>query len=235
MPRPRYEGLWSKWLLLPCWMVQMGATIVFAIAGAILLIGAEYTEQIGGGEFSGFSMKDLAQLVRINGAIILSFSIMTFVFCIVEIVLHATRILNPVVVLAFASIKTLAWLVMVILNIVTAAQGADFPWLNFTLSVLLLAAAIVQLVFGAKYTHHARLAARDRGHYEKPDAAGSAEAGYGRPGNYTQVSGPHHQQDTSYRSPSPESIIEHETFVTAPLHSHQGGAGMEPSRTAQYY
>lgn len=70
---------------------------------------------------------------------------MTFVFCIVEIVLHATRILNPVVVLAFASIKTLAWLVMVILNIVTAAQGANFPWLNFTLSVLLLAAAIVQV------------------------------------------------------------------------------------------
>ena len=64
MARPRFEGLWSKWLLLPCWMVQMGASIIFVIAGAILLIGAEYTEQMGNDSFNGYSMKDLAQLVR---------------------------------------------------------------------------------------------------------------------------------------------------------------------------
>lgn len=70
---------------------------------------------------------------------------MTFLFCIVEIVLHATRILNPVVVLVFACLKALGWLVMVILNIITTAQGAAFPWLNFILSIVLLAAAIVQV------------------------------------------------------------------------------------------
>ncbi|KAK8103620.1 uncharacterized protein PG998_010653 [Apiospora kogelbergensis] len=226
MARPRFEGLWSKWLLLPCWMVQMGASIIFVIAGAILLIGAEYTEQMGNDSFNGYSMKDLAQLVRINGAIILSFSIMTFLFCIVEIVLHATRILNPVVVLVFACLKALGWLVMVILNIITTAQGAAFPL-----------AQLHPLFFGAKYTHHSRLAASDRGRYEKTDAAG-AEAGFQHTGNYTQVSGPGshpHRQNTAYRSPSPESIIEHGTFVPAPLYSHRGAAGTEPQRPAQYY
>ncbi|KAK8064543.1 hypothetical protein PG994_007181 [Apiospora phragmitis] len=235
MARPRCEGLWSKWILLPCWMIQMGGSIVFGIAGAILLIGAAYADQIdqSSSEFYGYSLEDMAQLVRVTGAVTLAFAAMTFVFCVAEIVLYATHILNPVVVLVFACLKALAWAVMVILNVATAARGAEFPWLNFILSVMLLAAACVQLIFGARYTHHQRhqhLASHDRGHYEKAGgpAGGVVEAGFHHPGNYTLVSGPKQQlqqRDTEYRSPSPEDLGRDD--AAAPLYSNQDGAGLE--------
>ncbi|KAK7961760.1 uncharacterized protein PG986_002585 [Apiospora aurea] len=208
MARSRIEGLWSKWLLLPCWMIQMGGSIAFGISGVLLLITAAYSEQLGEVTFYGYDMRDVVALARAEGAIVLAFSVLTFLFCLVEIVLYATRVLNPAVVLAFACLKALGWAAMIAVDVVAVRRGAGFPWPNFILSLALLVTALVQLCVSAKYTHHQRLAARDRGQYEK---AGDVEAAAGFPhanGNFVQVSTPKQQpfqqQDTEYRSPSPE-------------------------------
>lgn len=149
MARSRFEGLWSKWLLLPCWMVQMGGSIIFGISGSILLIGAVYGDQIsdelGGDDFYGYSTKELATWLRITGAVVLAFALMTFLFCVIEIVLYATRILNPAVVLAFACLKASGWAVMVVLDIATVSQGTHFPWPNFILAAVLLVTALLQV------------------------------------------------------------------------------------------
>ncbi|KAK8075674.1 hypothetical protein PG997_010337 [Apiospora hydei] len=236
MARPRFEGLWSKWLLLPCWMIQMGGSIAFGISGVLLLLTAAYSEQLGEVTFYGYDMQDVITLARAEGAVVLAFSVLTFLFCLVEIVLYATRILNPAVVLAFACLKTLGWAAMIVVDVVAVGRDAGFPWSNFILSLALLVTALVQvspmrasrqhpstknfdtnlcvlpflqLCVSAKYTHHQRLAARDRGQYEKAgdvEAAGFAHAN----GNYIQVSTPKQQpfqqQDTEYRSPSPEDL-----------------------------
>ncbi|KAK8016937.1 hypothetical protein PG993_015126 [Apiospora rasikravindrae] len=211
MAFPRFEGLWSKWLLLPCWIIQMGGSIVFGISGALLLIAATYSEQVGTYTVYGYDMQDIIDLVRATGAVVLAFAVMTFLFCLVEIALYATRVLNPAVVLAFACFKALGWAAMIALDIFAAVRGSGFSWPNFILSFALLTTALVQLFVSAKYVHHQRLAARDRGQYEK---AGAVEAGSYHPsGNYTQVSTPKQQQqqqfqqqDTEYRSPSPEDL-----------------------------
>lgn len=95
-----------------------------------------------------------------------------------------------------------------------------------------------QLIVSAKYTHHQRLVARDRGHYEKTGASAvGIEAGFYQPanGNHTQItSGPNkqqpmQQQDTEYRSPSPDDLAGHRDETTAPLFgNHQDDdAGVE--------
>ncbi|KAK7914003.1 hypothetical protein PG985_011706 [Apiospora marii] len=244
MARSRYEGLWSKWLLLPCWMVQMGGSIIFGISGAILLIGAVYGDQLGdelgddGNDFYGYSLNALAKWLRVTGAVVLAFALMTFLFCVVEIVLFATRRLNPAVVLAFSCFKASGWAVMVVLDIATVSQGARFPWPNFILSAVLLMTALLQLIVSAKYTHHQRLVARDRGHYEKTGASAvGIEAGFYQPanGNHTHVSsGPKgqqvQQQDTEYRSPSPDDLLVagNRDETTAPLFGNRDDeAGVE--------
>ncbi|KAK8072911.1 hypothetical protein PG996_006259 [Apiospora saccharicola] len=231
MARSKYEDLWSKWLLLPCWMVQMGGSIIFGISGAILLIGAVYGDQLSdelgdGNDFYGYSPKELAGWLRITGAVVLAFALMTFLFCVIEIVLYATRILNPAVVLAFSCLKASGWGVMVVLDIATVSQGAHFPWSNFILAAVLLMTALLQLVVSAKYTHHQRIVARDRGHYAKTGASAvGIEAGFYQPanGNHTQISsgpGPKQQmqqQDTEYRSPSPDDLARNQDETRAPL------------------
>lgn len=150
MAKSRYEDLWSKWLLLPCWMVQMGGSIIFGISGAILLIGAVYGDQLGDElgddhDFYGYSLNALAKWLRVTGAVVLAFALMTFLFCVVEIILFATRRLNPAVVLAFSCLKASGWAVMVVLDIATVSQGARFPWPNFILSAVLLMTALLQV------------------------------------------------------------------------------------------
>lgn len=92
-----------------------------------------------------------------------------------------------------------------------------------------------QLVVSAKYTHHQRLLARDRGHYEKTGASAvGLEAGFYEPaaGHRTQVAGgpkppPIQQQDTEYRSPSPDDLAGNRDETTAPLFGHREDAGVE--------
>ncbi|ETS82011.1 hypothetical protein PFICI_07013 [Pestalotiopsis fici W106-1] len=207
----RYEGLWHKRQLVPCWILQCLAAGVFLIASGLLLAAAAYVKKNETDldySYYGYSTDQLLTYAAAAGSVILVFSVCTIVFDIVECVLYARRVLSPVALLVLAVLKTAAWGAYFILAIVSAAQGSA-SWLDLFLSAVLVSTALSQLILGARFTHRLRKGTLDnRGNYSAA-AAQHVEGGMAPPPAGYAYGGPQLNpfNDTSYRSPSPNSAV----------------------------
>ncbi|KAK6078892.1 hypothetical protein SCUP515_04331 [Seiridium cupressi] len=210
----RFENIWHKRQLVPNWILQCIAAGIFMIAAGLLIAAAAYVKnnesdlELSDYEYYGYSVDDLVKFSAITGGVIFAFAILTIIFDIVECVLYARRVLNPVTLLVLAVLKTLAWGIYFIMAIVSAVRGS-VGWLDILLSAVLVSTSLSQLIMGARYTHRMRKGTLDnRGAY-KPTVAGQPGAG-AMPGFYAgpqpQYQQPHENpfNDTAYRSPSPQ-------------------------------
>ncbi|KAI0171568.1 hypothetical protein BJ166DRAFT_623040 [Pestalotiopsis sp. NC0098] len=221
----RYEGLWHKRQLVPCWVLQCLAAGVFLIAAGLLLAAAAYVREneddVSDYTYYGYNLDQLLTYAAATGSVILVFSVCTIVFDIVECVLYARRVLSPVALLVLAVLKTAAWGAYFILSIVSAA-GGSVSWLDLLLSAILVSTSLSQLVLGARFTHRLRKGALDnRGTYA---AAGHAEQGgvVGGGGAPPPPGYSYGSHDTAYRSPSPNSAVyaqkPHDGVEMKPVH-----------------
>jgi hypothetical protein len=208
----RYENIWHKRQLVPCWILQCIAAGIFMIAAGLLIAAASYIKNnedeldLSDYNYYGYSSDELITYAAALGGVIFGLSICTIVFDIVECVLYARRVLSPVALLVLAVLKTLAWGAFLVLVIISAAKGS-VSWLDILLGVVLVATSLSQLILGAKYTHRQRKGTLDnRGNY-KPTITGHVEGGL-NPSYHTgpvQYPQPHQDpfNDTTYRSHSP--------------------------------
>ncbi|KAI2622372.1 hypothetical protein GGR54DRAFT_638707 [Hypoxylon sp. NC1633] len=159
----RYEGVWRKRNLLPCWILQMLCGTIYAVIAAVLLAAAAnvqrheddpqfYSTQY---DYYGYSASQLVEYAQITGAVVLVLGIGTLILDSVEITLFARRRLSPVLLLSTACIKTLVWGVYFILTICAAATGS-ISAADLILGLILVLTSSEQLVLGAIYTHRKR-------------------------------------------------------------------------------
>ncbi|KAI0121235.1 hypothetical protein BJ170DRAFT_152359 [Xylariales sp. AK1849] len=226
----QYEGIWRKRQLVPCWILQVICAAIFALAAGLLLAAAGYVSNNSVDldyQYYGYSEDDLVAYAAITGGVILAFALFTVIFDIIEAILYAKRKLNPVLLLTFACLKTLAWGIYLVLTIVSAAKGS-FSTLDFLLSLILVGTSVIQLIFGAKFTHQKRKGRLDRGHY-KP--TGHVEGGLNPA--YYQGAQPPLTYDNTYRGPSPVP-----SYIGNPgdtnMNYYSQGVEMQPPKTGHY-
>ncbi|KAI1867445.1 hypothetical protein JX265_007247 [Neoarthrinium moseri] len=245
----RYEGIWRKAQLVPCWVLQCLASGIFLIAAGLLIAAAAYVSQHSVDSdytYYGYTADDLAKFAAISGGVIFALAIITIIFDIIECVLYARRTLSPVLLLVFAVLKTLAWGVYFVLAIIAAASGT-FSWVDFLLSLVLVATSLVQLVFGAKNTHRKRKGTLDNrgnykaattGHVEGQYAGVQYPPSYPQPYNPAPYAGnnlnPNPFNDSTYRSPSPAPSYNQQPAQTAYRYAGQQGVEMQPQKPAHY-
>ncbi|KAH6657171.1 hypothetical protein BKA67DRAFT_532398 [Truncatella angustata] len=239
----KYENIWHKRQLVPCWVLQCIAAGIFMIAAGMILAAAAYVKNkdsqldLSDYNYYGYNASDLVRFAAITGGVIMGFAICTIVFDIVECILYARRVLSPVALLVLACLKFLAWGVYFILAIISATRGS-VGWLDILLSLVLVSTSLTQLILGAKYTHLKRKGTLDhRGNY-KPAVTGHVEGGV-QPGYYAgaQPTYPpsYGQQnpfnDTTYRSTSPAPPGYGQDAVYG---NPQHGVEMQPQKPAHY-
>jgi hypothetical protein len=215
----RYENIWHKRQLVPCWVLQCLASGIFLIAAGLLIAAAAYIKNHdvdSDYRYYGYSADELANYAAAAGAITFVFGFATIIIDIIEAVLYARRVLSPVVLLVFAVLKTLAWGIYFVLAIISAARGS-VSWLDFLLGLIVVGTSIIQLVLGAKYTHRRNKGTLDnRGTYKPTTASHVEGAAYntypqqqtGYPSAYAQPQQPGVQNpfnDQTYRSTGPVS------------------------------
>ncbi|KAI1077694.1 hypothetical protein F5B20DRAFT_583106 [Whalleya microplaca] len=182
----RFEGIWRKRQLLPCWILQMLCAAIFTVIACLLLAAAGYirshgTTRTSSTHYYGFTRQELIVYANATGAVVLVLSIGTILFDLIEAVLFAKRRLDPVLLLSFACVKTLVWTVYFILSIIAAASGT-LSALDLVLSLVLAITSVTQLIFGAKYTHRKRKNTLHRGDNAKSEGgAGNYQMGNGDP------------------------------------------------------
>lgn len=238
----RYENIWHKRQLVPCWVLQCIAAGVFAVAAGLLLAAAAYVKKNDAGlnddYYYGYSADQLVQYAAISGGVVMALAIATIVFDIVECILYARRVLSPVTLLVLACLKTLAWGAYFILAIISAAQGS-VAWLDLLLSAVLLSTSLRQLILGAKYTHQKRKGTLDnRGNYKSTTTGhveGAAQPYYAGAQPYPQTYQPQQNQfnNTSYQSTSPayaQSPHDPSAYGYA-----QQGVEMQPQKPGAHY
>lgn len=237
----RYEHIWHKRQLVPCWILQCIASGVFAIAAGLILAAAAYVkrndvELSTSYSYHGYSASQLVDYAAITGGVILGLALATIIFAVTECVLYARRVLNPVTLLVLASLKTLAWGAYFILSIVSAARGS-VSWLDLLLSLVLTSTSLTQLVLGAKYTRQKRNGTLDnRGNY-KSTITGHVEGGaqpayHAGAQSYAQPHQPHKAfNDTVYRSTSPAPP----TYPQGAQNGSYYGHEMQPPKPAAQY
>lgn len=243
----KYEGIWHKRQLVPCWILQCIASGIFMIAAGLLIAAAAYIKKNEGDvdlsnySYYGYSASDLATYAGVTGGVIFGLALFTMIFDIVEAVLYARRVLSPVLLLVFACLKTLAWGAYFVLSIISAVRGS-VGWLDLLLSLVLALTSLTQLVLGAKYTHRKRKGTLDnRGNYKAAvtgHVEGGANPGYyaGAQTTYPQPYGQPQQNpfnDATYRSTSPVPPM----YANDPSsYGHpQQGMEMQPHKPAVHY
>jgi hypothetical protein len=108
---------------------------------------------------------------------------LTIIFCVIECIFYARRILNPITALVFAVLKSLMWLVYFIISIAAAARGYGGV-LGVILSLILVITSFVQMGFSAKYVHMKRKGQLGDGVYRR---AGGVEGAGLNPGGVHYV------------------------------------------------
>ncbi|KAI1867486.1 hypothetical protein JX265_007288 [Neoarthrinium moseri] len=152
-----YEGIWTKKLLVPCWVLQCICSAIFIIAAILALVAASRTNKYITDSYgsSGYSEDVVLDAAKIEGAVILVVATANIVINIVEACLYVKRKLNPVIALVFACLKTLVWLGYFILIIIAATSGT-VSILSLILGLILAATSVIQLIASSKYTHQKR-------------------------------------------------------------------------------
>ncbi|KAI1502491.1 hypothetical protein F5X99DRAFT_407987 [Biscogniauxia marginata] len=178
----QYEGIWRKRQLLPSWILQILCSLVLGAIAIVLLVAASYVESHAG-EFDrdsdryyyGYDASQLADYANATGGVVLALAAATLVLDVAEIVLYKRRRLAPALLLASACLKTLVWGAWFVLSVVAAAAGS-VGVVDLVFGFVLAGTSIVQLVFGAIYTHRKRRGTlRPRGDAK----TAGVEAGYG--------------------------------------------------------
>ncbi|KAI1400237.1 hypothetical protein F4819DRAFT_380395 [Hypoxylon fuscum] len=181
-----YEGLWRKRHLIPCWVLQILSTLIFAVVASLLLAAATYVQQNENSrpsdveyDYSGMTADELLDYAHITGGVVLALSLGTLVLNIVEIVVYARHRLSPVLLLAFACVKTLVWGIWLVLCIYSAAVGS-VSVLEILLSAVVAITSFAQLVLGAVYTHRKRKGLLvNRNSYKMEGLERGYDSGYG--------------------------------------------------------
>ncbi|KAI8964641.1 hypothetical protein F5Y11DRAFT_315543 [Daldinia sp. FL1419] len=161
----RYEGIWRKRDLLPCWILQVLGTIISIVVAALLFICASSVENQQRDVdtshnytivYLTYTANILIRYARTMGAITLILGCGTLIFDIIEIVLYARGQLNPVVHLSFACVKTLVWSAYFIASIIITTASSIFGALGLAIGVIPVITSIAQFVYGIIYTNRKR-------------------------------------------------------------------------------
>lgn len=176
----RFEGIWHKGTLLPCWILQFLAAGALGAVATILLVMAVYvidnkSEIDTDYSYMGLTADEIVKYSGGIGGLYLVFAGAIYIFNFVELFLYIKRALNPIVALVFACFKSLFAIVFMTLSLMAATQGV-ISGFGFVLSAMLLCSSISQLLVSSKLTHQKRKGTLPGHEQEKPNAEDSIEA-----------------------------------------------------------
>ncbi|KAF2212585.1 hypothetical protein CERZMDRAFT_97082 [Cercospora zeae-maydis SCOH1-5] len=167
--------MWLKRVLIPLWIVQLiFVTILLVLFSFSLVIVRDYQDYADDYDVDRIS-KPTYRAFNGVAAVYIALCALTILFDLTEIILLARRRLSPKVVVAFNSLLTLVWAVILILQIVGTAVGARASALGFIFIIVVLATALGKLIYSSVILHRSRKGQfATRGTYSSP---ANAEAG----------------------------------------------------------
>ncbi|KAI9658232.1 MAG: hypothetical protein M1821_002365 [Bathelium mastoideum] len=157
MPRAGYE--WSKRFLIPFWVIESFWTIIEIGLTAFLLAVVEDDgneidsdlQQDGHGNFVGHYKKPLVAV----SAVTMVFYAAVLLLTIAEMILYCARRLKPILFLVSNVLKSVFWLVVLILDIVGAVKGHLAAGSVF-LTVIIFLCFLGPLIYSAVSYHRFR-------------------------------------------------------------------------------
>ncbi|KAK8034238.1 hypothetical protein PG993_009233 [Apiospora rasikravindrae] len=155
-----YQGIWRKRQFVPSWVIQCLVSGFFVVVACLALWAASLQPGkygfVGDVDDYGIWADESTRNWLIGEAVyILLLSLFTIAADVVEAALFHRRHLSPAAVLVLAVIKTAGWLVYLIVAAVATAAAVSAV-LDIILGLLMVVTALVQLFYGAKFTHRQR-------------------------------------------------------------------------------
>ncbi|KAI3324766.1 hypothetical protein HD806DRAFT_54635 [Xylariaceae sp. AK1471] len=206
---------YRKGVDITAWVLQILVCLIqVGVAAALLAVVDDYE-----GGFDG-----VRGAINTSAGVSIGISALTIVIDIVEIVLIARKNMPPALYLSFACIKTLIWLIIFVLDLITLAI------VGIILSAIVVITSVVQLAFGARIVHKKRKGTLTGGKYVptlNPAATGHVETGYGVPPQPQAYGVPQAygapQQPQAYNDPYTTSTtpVSSEYYSPTPTHHHQ--------------
>ncbi|KAI1827166.1 hypothetical protein F4861DRAFT_435020 [Xylaria intraflava] len=178
----------KKGVDITAWVLQIAASIVLLGISADAIVILDEAETLN------------PTAAMTEATVFITFSVLTILFDIIEITLIARNSMAPALYLSFACIKTLIWLIILVIEAITIAV------LGAILAAVLLATSIVQLVQGARIVHRKREGTLTGGQYAPAlnlAMPGNIESGVGAPrpyGGNNEYQSPELPTDDFYRS-----------------------------------
>lgn len=153
-----YEGIWRKRQFVPSWVIQCLISAFFVVAACLVLWAASLQPSkydLVGDDYKIWDDDSTRDWLIGEGVYILILSLFTIAANFVEAVLFHHRRLSPATVLALAVVRVAGWLVYLVVSAVATARVAAAA-LNLILGLLMVLTALLQLFYGAKFTHRQR-------------------------------------------------------------------------------
>ncbi|KAK7966877.1 uncharacterized protein PG986_001154 [Apiospora aurea] len=150
-----YEGIWRKRQFVPSWVIQCLVSGFFVAVACLALWAASLKPGQYGLARDIWADDDTRNWLIGEAVYLLLLSLFTIAANVVEAALFHRRRLSPAAVLVLAVIRTAGWLDYLIVAAVATAAAVSAV-LDIILGLLMVVTALVQLFYGAKFTHRQR-------------------------------------------------------------------------------
>ncbi|KAK7934901.1 hypothetical protein PG985_000396 [Apiospora marii] len=153
-----YEGIWRKRQFVPSWVIQCLVSAFFVVAACLVLWAASLQPGkygLVGDDYEIWDDDSTRNWLIGEGVFILLLGLFTIAANFVEAALFHRRRLSPATVLGLAVVRVAGWLVYLVVSAVATARVAAAA-LDVILGLLMVLTALVQLFYGAKFTHRQR-------------------------------------------------------------------------------
>ncbi|KAK8112014.1 uncharacterized protein PG998_008471 [Apiospora kogelbergensis] len=189
-----YEGIWRKRYFVPSWIIQCLVSGFFFVAACLILWATSLLKDDYslGVDYDLWRDADTRKWLIGEGVYMLLLTLYTIISAIVESSLFHRRRLAPKTVTILAIVRTLGWLVYLIVSAVATARAVSGA-LDVILGLIMVASALVQLYYGAKFTHKER-----KGQLLQPGAAGGNKVGDAEYGMHNFAPAPNNHNTASY-------------------------------------
>ncbi|KAI8626672.1 hypothetical protein F5Y19DRAFT_217785 [Xylariaceae sp. FL1651] len=213
---------------------------VLQIIVCLILVGFySYFLAVVAAEEDSYDYSDVVNdTIKTVTGVSIAIAALTIVFDIVEIILIARKNMPPALYLTSACLKSLIWLIIFILELVSLSI------LGIILSAIVLVTSLVQLGFGARIVHKKRKGTLTGGNYVpalNPAVTGHVETGYGVPQAYSGTAYPSSPQQHAGDYYKPQGLVATPTTTPygypapTPSPHQQGGYAAPPPQQGYGY